>query len=590
MMVSCLRQLCLIAVVVAVAMTAACSRGERDPLLPPAPAPDAPRIVIFPFQNLGDPADTYFAAGVAEEITGRLAAVSGLGVISRTSSTQYDRGGKSPQQIGNDLGVDFILDGEFQWIRATDTGDRVQLAPALIRVEDGVQVWSDRHDRPIDDIFSVQSEIATHVTESLGVPLDDNERRTLSASPTTSLAAYQEYLSALPLCWSFELDDLSRAEEHLERAVLQDPNFGPAHALLSETHSLIFHFRYDRSPQRLARARAAADRALQVDPDLPEAHRALAHFYYWGHRNYDEALKEFAIAASRRPNDPLILSSVGIVHRRQGMWREAVEELSRAAELDPRSDINIQDLAATYGRLRRYDEAENYCRLAVEMAPNDLYPYIYCARIFRSRDGACDRSRTMLEAMPEKNVAQRGYYWFEQAMFERDLEAALQWLDLTEDVISEPISEESLSRSLAECHSLIVLGEVEELPLACEYARVFFEHARDASPADPALHSALGWVYALTGRHDEAISAGKRAVELLPITTDAMAGQTMLERLAKIYAWTGEPELAIDTIEESLAHPGWLSVPMLGLDPDWDPIRDDPRFVALLDRRSLPAD
>jgi len=540
--------------------------------------------VVLPFQNLGKPADSFLAAGVTEGITSRLGALNGLGVISRTSSTQYDRADKTALDIGNDLDVDFILEGEIQLVRATDTGDRLMLAPTLTRVADGAQVWSDRNDRPMDDIFSVQSEVATHVAESLGVSLDDTERRMLSASPTNNLAAYQEYLWALPLCWSFELEELSRAEEYLENAIRQDPNFAVAHALLSETHSLIFHFRYDRSPQRLARARAAVDHALEVDPDLPEAHRALAYFYYTGHRNFEEALREFAIAASRRPNDSMILASVGVVHRRQGMWQEAIEELSRAAELDPRSDINIQDLAATYGRLRRYAEAEEYCRRAIELAPGDIYPYIYCARIFRSQDGTPDRSREILEDMPTKDPAQQAYYWYEQAMYERDLEAALRWLALTDEEISEPIDEKILTRSLAECQSRIVLGDAEEPPLACEYALVHFERARDASPADPALHSALGWVYALTGRKEEAISAGERAVELLPITVDAMAGQTMIERLAKIYAWCGEPDLALDAIEESLAHPGWLSVPMLRLDPDWDPIRDDPRFNDLLVR------
>ena len=583
------RRKVLFAVVAAFTIAAACSRSEQQEVLPPAPPPDAPRIVVLPFHNLGDPADSFLAFGVTEGITRRLGALDDLGVISRTSSTRYDRAEMTARQIGDDLGVDFILDGEIQLVRSADTGDRLVLAPTLIRVTDGTQVWSERHDRPMDEIFSVQSEVATRVAESLGLSLDDTERRMLAASPTTNLAAYQEYLWALPLCWSFELEELSVAEDHLEKAVQHDPDFAVAHALLSETHSLIFHFRYDRSPQRLAMARASADHALQVDPNLPEAHRALAYFYYTGHRNFDEALKEFAVAASRRPNDSMILASVGVVHRRKGMWQEAVEELTRAAELDPRSDINIQDLAATYGRLRRYEEAEAYCRQAIELAPGDIYPYVYCARIFRSRDGTPDRARGILEEMPVKDPAQQAYYRFEQAMYERDFEAALRWLEETDDVISEPIDEVVLTRSLAECRSRIVLGAAEKPPLACDYARVYFERARDASPADPALHSALGWVYALTGRGEEAVSAGEQAVELLPITADAMAGQTMLEQLAKIYAWSGEPELAVDTIEESLAHPGWLSVPMLGLDPDWDPIRDDPGFQDLLREPSLPA-
>jgi hypothetical protein len=168
-------------------------------------------------------------------------------------------------------------------------------------------------------------------------------------------------------------------------------------------------------------------------------------------------------------------------------------------------------------------------------------------------------------------------------MYERDLDAALRWAATLPDEVSDPIDEETITRSLAECHARVVLGPPADLPTACDIARVFFERAREASPGDASNHAAIGWIYALASRSGEAIEAGERAVQLLPITADAMAGQTVLERLAKIYARSGEPDRAIDAIEQSLAHPGWLSPGMLQLDPDWDPIRDHPRFRALVE-------
>jgi serine/threonine-protein kinase len=563
-------------------LVSACQREQQVEKAAPTPVPDAPRVVVYPFTNLGSPADGYIASGITEEITRRLSAVGGLVVVSRAGSSREPVDDSELPQIGQELGVGYLLDGEIRLVRDQDTVDGLVVAPRLVDLASGRELWNERFDRPLDDIFDIEARIARRVVDMLGVPIQDSELDLLAARPTTSLAAYDDYLQALPHCWSYEIEELRLAEQLLDQAIEHDPGFAIAHAMLSENHSLIYHFRYDRSPQRLARARAAVDRALELDPALPEGHRALGFFYYWGHRNYQYSLDEFARAAARRPNDALILSSMGIVHRRQGQWAEALQELERAAELDPRSDINVQDLASTCGRLRRYGDAERYCQQAIELAPDDFYPYIYCARIYRSRDGTTERARQMLESMPAKDPAQQGLYWFEQAMYERDLDSALRWASTLPDEISDPIDEETFTRSLAECHCQVVLGSPAVPPTACDIARVFFERARDASPADASNHAALGWVYALLDRRDDAIASGERAVELLPISADGMAGQTVLERLAKIYARAGDPDLALDTIEQSLAHPGWLSAGTLRLDPDWDPLRGHPRFQQLI--------
>jgi serine/threonine-protein kinase len=276
------------------------------------------------------------------------------------------------------------------------------------------------------------------------------------------------------------------------------------------------------------------------------------------------------------------VASIAVVHRRQGQWEDAINQLERAAEMDPRSDSNVLDLASSYARVRDFGPAVRHCRQAIELAPDDIYPYVYCARINRARDGSIQTAREYLDSMPDKDPAQQGYYRFEQAVYERDYDAAIDWLDTTNEVISEPIDEEILTSSLAECHCRMLQGAPQP-PEACDAARVHFERARDSSPGDAAIHGALGWTYALLGRKDEAIAAGRRAVALLPIDEDALAGQTHLERLAKIYAWVGEHDLAIDTIEQSLDHPGWLTPGMLRLDPDWDPLRENPRFQELIE-------
>jgi serine/threonine-protein kinase len=266
-----------------------------------------------------------------------------------------------------------------------------------------------------------------------------------------------------------------------------------------------------------------------------------------------------------------------------------MDAFERVAQLDPKSDINAVDLASTCGRMRRYGEGVTHCRRAIELAPDDIFPYVFMAKLLRTRDGSVDEAREVLEGMPDKDPGQQGYFRFEQALYERDFPAAMQWLGPTEELISDPITEEIFPRTLAECEGRVLGGESAATVAACEQARIGLERSRENSPVDPAVHAALGWTYALLGEKDSAIAAGERAVELLPVSADAMAGHSYLVRLAKIYAWSGEPFSAVKTIEKALALPGWLSVATLETDPDWDPIRNDPRFQELLKIHASPS-
>lgn len=567
----------------------ACGVFDQDQPAPlVAGAVTGPRILVLPFENAGPGDDDFFAAGMTDEIAERLAAVTGLVVISDSGLSELADGDNVLDRIGDELGAEYVLSGT---VRRDGSGpDETQVSAdlSLVRVSDRDVLWSETYNRPMADVFAIQADTAINVVESLGVTVEPTARHLLEVRPTDDMAAYEAYLRGLEYRWSFELKELGLSEDSFKRAVELDPEFASAHVALSENHSLMFHFRYDRSPQRLANAIAAALRALELQPDLPEGHRALGYYYYWGHRNYEQALSEFGLAAAGRPNDPLIISSIGIVLRRQGRWDEALEAFRRVGQLDPKSDINAIDLASTCGRMRRYEDGVTHCRRAIELAPDDIFPYIFMARMLRTRDGSIDGAREVLEEMPDKDPGQQGFFRFEQALYERDFERAIEWLSPAEDLISDPISEEIFPLSLAECEGRVLGGAPADAITACARARVALERARQDSPVDPAIHAALGWTYALLGDHDSAIEAGERAVELLPVSADAMAGHSYLVRLAKIYAWTNEPFSAVKTIEKALAMPGWLSVATLEYDPDWDPIRSDPRFQELLKIHGQP--
>jgi serine/threonine-protein kinase len=232
--------------------------------------------------------------------------------------------------------------------------------------------------------------------------------------------------------------------------------------------------------------------------------------------------------------------------------------------------------------VRRYTEAVETFQRAIELAPDDTYPYVFLAQTMLLKDGAVEGAREILDAMPEKDPAQQGIYRYEQALFERDFEGAINALSAVDDVISDPIGEIEFTKSLGLCECRILSGRGEASSEACVNALEYLEREKESKPGDPAVHAALGWVYALTGQKENAIEAGQRAVELTPITADAMSGHAYLVMLAKIYAWTDEPYLAVKTVHTAMTTSGWISVAILEIDPDWDPIRDDPRFQELL--------
>jgi len=565
-----------------VIVTSACGRMQNQEPVFPIQDPDVPRILVIPFANLGEPDDAFFAAGLSKETTNRLAAVKGLGFVSKVGIGEIDASLRSADEIGRELGVDFVLDGSVLWDQDAEPSQQLYVEARLLRVSDGTVVWTDRVVRPLADVFSIESTISHAVVDHLGIAVDSGEIRALDAQPTENLEAYEAYLRGLANSWSFERGKLEIAEGHFSRAVSLDPNFAVAHAALSENHSLMFHFPYDRRPQRLASANAAAQRANEINADLPEAHRARGYYYYWGQRNFELALSEFSLAAYGRPNDPSIFTSIGLVLRRQGRWQEAIDALQRAASMEPENHDNLLNLGSTLSRVRRYDEAIEICRRVIELAPDEIYPYVFLARTLMLQDGAIEGAHETLEAMPEKDSAQQGIYRYEQAVFERDFEGAVEAIFGVSDVISDPIGEITFTRALAECECRI-LGQLPgPTSQVCARARENLEQESKDSPGDPAIHAALGWAYALVGEKEKAIEAGKRAVELTPITADAMSGHSYLVMLARIYAWVDEPYLAVKTIHTAMTTPGWISVSMLELNPYWDPIRDDPRFQELL--------
>jgi TolB-like protein/Flp pilus assembly protein TadD/predicted Ser/Thr protein kinase len=560
---------------------------QLRPGVTPEPAPETSarkRIVVLPFENLGLPEDEYFAIGMTEEITSRLAAVSGLGVISRKSALEFANSGQSIKKVGDELGVGFVLEGTIRWARAAEGASRVRITPQLIRVSDDTNLWAETYDRVIDDVFTIQSEIAGEVIDRLGVALLEPERLAMAARPTESLEAYQSYLRGLDYQRrpQYTAENQLLQVEMFQRAVQLDPDFSLAEVALSRAHAAMYHFGHDRTPERQAMAREHADRALEMSPQLPEAHAALGWYYYWCHKDYGHAMEAFDVAGRNRPNDDQILFAIGVVNRRKGEWSQTLAALKRAYELSPLDALHPQELAMTYMWLRDYEQAEGYYEQSVAIAPDQRDGYTERAILYWLWKGDLEASRRVLEEIPVSDDPSAVWYWFWQEMYEGSPRAAIERLaSESRDMLGEQFYFAPRMLLMAYAHDS--LGERAEALEAYEVAREQLLAELGERPDDHRARSALGIALGGLGRSEEAIREGMKAVEMYPIERDALAGPPWVVNLAVIYTMAGEKEAAIDAIESVLSIPSRTSVVWFRLDPRFEPLWEEQRFQALMD-------
>ena len=565
------------------------ARGARGPrTAPPAvaaaakSAPERATIVVFPFENLGPADDAYFSAGVTDEIMSRLARVPDLAVLSRTTSTHYDRKGKTMQQVVADLGVQYVLDGTVRWERLPGGKSRMRVTPQLIRAADDTQMWTSSYDHSMEEIFQVQSEIANEVVDRLGFTLRGGAREALESVPTENVDAYQAYLRGKEIMDRFTLepDAWRLGIQMFERAVKFDPEFVDAQAQLSKAYSGLVHFEWERSDAVLAKAKAAADRALQLDPDSAWAHMALGYYYYWGRKEYDAAEAEFARADRLLPNQAEFKLAIGFIRRRQGRFQEALEMILSAEKLDPRNNELLYTLGETYTLLGRYAEAEAAFDGAIQIAPDGVSSYAAKA-LSALLAGDPARARALLDAAPASTNPDRlaisGVIELNARSFDRALEFAGQLPDFREaqfDLICRPLRQGLV---------YAFMKQPEQARPALEAALPLIEGHLKGDPTDANTCSALALAYAGLGRKQEAIRQATRALDLFPANQDKWIRQHRVFDLMLVNILCGESDAAIDQLEELLQQPtNRVSVPLLRISPFYDSLRSHPRFKRLL--------
>ena len=563
------------------------SAGAGFFLLPRASARKIDKsIAVLPFQSLSDEKENaYFADGIQDDILTNLSKIGDLKVISRMSVMSY-RGDavRNAREIGKALGVATLLEGSVRRI-----GNRVRVNVQLIDASNDEHIWAEDYDRDLTDVFAIQTDLAQKIAAALQAKLSPTEKARLDNRPTQNPDAYLLFVQAHEYANRMDMfnDTSLKAVPLFEQAIKLDPTFALAFADLSTVESWIYHS-LDPIPAWREKARLHADEALRLQPDLPEGHLALGFSYYYGDRDYERALAEFEIARRGLPNDAQAYFAIGAIQRRQGKWAESTANLEKAATLDPKNTNVLINLCFSYMALRNFEAADKILDRAIAASPQSFQARALKGFMAVLWKGDLSAAEKVFSSVPLEND-ERGLTTWAQAWIltlERKFPDALQLLERFHGETMYSTTTAPYPKAFAEGLIYLLQGDKTKAKEKFQNARVVSEKLLREAPGDAARHAQHGLILAGLGQKQEAIAEGKRAVELLPESQDALDGPRCTSALAQIYAWTGEFDEAFRLLDHLFAVPNDLTIPMFKLDPAWDPLRKDPRYQALINKYS----
>lgn len=536
-------------------------------------------IAILPFENLGPTEHDYFADGITDEITTSLAKIKLLKVISNNSARQFKDKSRTMQQIATELGVEFLLTATIRW-DSSQTPSRFRLSCKLVDTKDESYLWAESYDRVLDQIFVLQSELASEITKALGVALATPELDSLSRIPTTNLEAYDYYLRGNEFYpRSTQPADISKAIEMYEKAVELDPDFALAHVKLSLANLSMYWFFHDRTQARVARAKVSVDAAVRVAPQLPETSLALGYYYYYGCKEYMSALEQFVLAGKGRPNDSNLLAATGFIQRRLGFWNEALRNIRKAAELDPKSSLLASELGNTLMLLRQYDAALIQFDRAIWLVPDWIDIYARKAQSVLLRDGNVTAAAKIFRdaearVVPAEMVMEFALLDVFVEYCDGDVQKAMDKLAIDEvEMELYFINKGRLAHRL---------GRDSEARSYFESARVMLETKLKTSPDDARYLANLGFAYAGLGQTELAISCSEKAIALFPHERDHVFSIVYMETFALTLTTLGRFDQAIEQLKFLLGVPSYISRPLLMVSEHFAPLRGLPGFQKLL--------
>jgi serine/threonine-protein kinase len=577
----------------AAALVLGATFGAARLLKPAAPEAGGPRtaVAVLPFRNLSaDSSHAYFAGGLHDELLTQLAKVASLRVIGRTSVLGYEETSKPLHQIGQELAVGSIVEASVQVV-----GNRLRVAVQLLDPVTQAELWAERYDRTLDDAFVVQSDIARQIVAAVGATLTSTEAGAIEAVPTQNAEAYQFYLQGVEYDRrpGFLPENLLVAQQLYERALALDSSFALAHAAVSYVHAVMYKWGYDLSTTRLELAQREADEALRLAPGLPKAHLALgvldharaihhAQGMYHARGTYRAALDQFSLALQRTPNDPDVWHWIGVVHRNLGNWDSAFAAFDHARRLDPRDANLLVSIGSTYDWLRRYREAIEANRQALVFAPDLIHLRLSVGWSYFNWTGKLDTLRAVLQGFPPTGD-QGSWDRLKLLLWERRPDSLLSLLP----VIFGATPDASLFRVEWMARAQSLRGDTAAARLYYDSVVVLLNVEQSANPNERGPHGLRGLALAALGRRAEALREAGWLEQFDDYPGNQMWGGTGYNR-AVILAQLGETGKALGEIEQLLARPGLFSVHELRLNPDFDPIRNDPRYLALLRKYAKP--
>ena len=548
-------------------------------------------VAVLPFQNLSsDPDNAYFADGIQEEVLTRLTKIGDLKVISRTSTQGYQSEPGNLAEIAKQLGVANILEGSVQ-----KAGNQVRVNVHLVNVQTGSQLWAETYDRKLSDIFSVETEIAKGIAESLQAKLTGREEQALAAKPTNNPQAYDAYLRGLAFeaRSNYSSDALFKAIEFYDLAVRLDPNFALAWARLSGVHALLYSNRRDTTAARRDAAKEALENAQRLQPNSPETLLFTGYYQYWVLQDYGLAKATFGRVSKMLPGNSEVLYALAAIARSEGHWDESVAYWERGLALNPRNTALLTEVAFTYAALRQFPKAEKLYDRALDILPNEVSIMALKASIYQAEGNLQEAAKLLAQVNLETNSDVAIRIRLTQWRLERNHTEATHWVQGRQDRLRLFSGIDKGSKQLGNALVYRVAGDTAQAKAFAEQARNTIEPLRKEQPDNAFVAAALAVAYAMLDEKESALNEAQRAITLLPSNKDRLSGPAFEENLALVEMIIGENTRAIATLTRLLQTPygGWLYSPtpitpaLLRLDPIWDPLRADPVFQKLCEEK-----
>ena len=547
-------------------------------------------IAVMPFENLSeDKENAHFADGIQDDILTNLAKIGDLKVISRISVMAYRGAPHGAREVGKALGVSTILEGSVR-----RSGNRVRVNVQLIDAANDEHIWANNYDRDLNDVFAIQTDLAKEIAGALQAKLSPSEKAQIERKPTQNGEAYLAFVQAHNLSCAFEdFDKLKQGEQLYARAIELDPKFALALAWYSQLESWILHT-FERTPQRREKARTLAERALELQPDLPEAHLALGYSYYYGDNNYDAALKEFEIAQRGLPNESDAYLAIGAIQRRQGKWAESTANIEKSASLNPKDSWPLQNLADNYQVLRNFDAANKTIDRGLNMNPNGVGLWEAKSKLAIAEKGdfsVAEKAFAAAKSIPMTNEEKLRIAGARADVFllERKYEEGLREAESLPDDLFHEFQQHLSGKYFLIGFARKALQDEAGARAAFLKAKDLLEAQLKQSPDVADMHIQLAKVLAYVGEKDAALGEAQRAAELLPESKDAFGGPEIAEGVAEVYCIVGDYGRAIELLDALLSRPSNITVPGLKVNPIWDPLRKDPRFQVLIEKYGAKA-